>query len=157
MLGRPNSEVLNSIKVVCVWGETILWGEVMERYLSLGHSVYAMVSKNFNFVLFAGLNKVNKGFSGDYYWYIYWADENADQPDHWLPKTPKSTKLDYVLKITKALDPKFREILLLTPAEGIVLEMPVIRDAVIPSFPSTGRVAVVGDAAHPIIPCKSRP
>ncbi|KAI0516766.1 FAD/NAD(P)-binding domain-containing protein [Xylaria bambusicola] len=152
MLGRPNSEVLNPIKVACVWGEATLSGEAMEHQLSLGHSAYGMISKDFNFVMFVGLNKVNEDFSGDYYWYVCWDDEAAHQPDHWLQQTSNSAKLDYVLKITEALDPKFREILLLTSAEGVVSGMPIFRDAVIPSLPSTGRVAVVGDAAHPMTP-----
>ncbi|KAI0426697.1 FAD/NAD(P)-binding domain-containing protein [Xylaria sp. FL1042] len=152
MLGRPNTEILNPIKSACVWGETTLSGEAMERQLSLGHSAYAVSSKNLNYTIFAGLNKVNKDFSGDYYWYICWDDEDAHKPDHWLQHATKSAKLDHVLKITESLDPSLREIFLLTPVEKIISGMPVFRDAIIPSLPSTGRVTVVGDAVHPMTP-----
>ncbi|KAI0419884.1 FAD/NAD(P)-binding domain-containing protein [Xylaria grammica] len=152
MLGRPNSEVLNPIKYACIWGETTLSGEAMERQLSLGHSAYAVSSQNFSYATFVGLNKVNEDFSGDYYWYICWTDEDADKPDHWLQHATKSAKLDHVLKTTESLDPSLREIFSLTPAEGIVSGMPIFRDAVIPSLPSTGRVTMIGDAVHPMTP-----
>lgn len=155
MLGRPNSEILNPIKVAGVWGETRLSGEAMERQLSLGHSAYAVTSKDVDIVMFAGLNKVNEDLSGDFYWYVSWDDETADQPDHWLQHASKQAKLEYVLKRTESLEPRLREIFLLTPAEGIISGMPVFRDAVIPSLPSTGRVVALGDAAHPMTPCKS--
>ncbi|KAI1367080.1 FAD/NAD(P)-binding domain-containing protein [Xylaria arbuscula] len=152
MLGRPNSETLNPIKAACVWGETRLSGAEMERQLSLGHSAYGIAAKKYNFFMFVGLNKVNQDLSGDFYWYICWDDDTSDRPDHWLQSASKSAKLEHVLKMTESLEPRFREILLLTPTEGIVSEMPVFRDAVIPSLPSTGRVVAVGDAAHPMTP-----
>ncbi|KAI1304368.1 FAD/NAD(P)-binding domain-containing protein [Xylaria venustula] len=152
MLKKPNSEVLNPIQFACVWGETTLSGEAMERQLSLGHSAYGVTSKNFEYVVFVGLNRVNEDLSADYYWYIAWEDEGVDKADHWLQHATKATKLDHALYKTKSLDPSLREIILLTPAERIVSGSPVFRDAIISSLPSTGRVAMVGDAVHPMTP-----
>ncbi|KAI1354500.1 FAD/NAD(P)-binding domain-containing protein [Xylaria sp. FL0043] len=152
MLRRPNAEVLNPIKLACIWAETTLSGEAMERQLSLGHSAYSMTSKSLDYAIFSGLNKVNENFSGDYYWYICWDDDDADKPDHWLQHATNSAKRDHILKMTEALEPGLREIFLLSPAEKIVSGMPVFRDAIIPTLPNTGRVTVLGDAVHPMTP-----
>ncbi|KAI0816584.1 FAD/NAD(P)-binding domain-containing protein [Xylaria sp. FL0064] len=156
ILRRPNAEVLNPIKLACIWGETTLSGEAMERQLSLGHSAYSITSKSLDYAIFSGLNKVNEDFSGDYYWYICWDDEDADKPDHWIQHATKPAKLDHILKMTESLKPGLREIFLLTSAEKIVSGMPVFRDAIIPSLPNTGRVTVLGDAVHPMTPCEFR-
>ncbi|KAI8627206.1 FAD/NAD(P)-binding domain-containing protein [Xylariaceae sp. FL1651] len=151
MLGRPNAEVLNSVKLACIWGETTLSGDAMERQLSLGHSAYGLASKSLGFVVFVGLNKVNEDLSGDYYWLITWDDDNIDKPDHWLRHASQAAKHDHVLKITESLDPEFREIFQLTPVDGIVTKVTVYRDAEILSLP-VGKVTLVGDAVHPMTP-----
>lgn len=146
LLGRPNTEVLNSIPLSCIWGETTLSGEAFERQLSLGHSAYAYASRELGLLVWVGLNKANDDLSGDYYWCVGWDDQDVNNPDHWLKHASGAAKRDHVIKITQSLEPKFTEIFQLTPANGI-LPGQVYRDAEIPSV-RTGRIVLVGDAAH---------
>lgn len=92
--------------------------------------------------------------SGHYYWAVGWDDEDVSNPNHWLKHASGADKHDHVMKITQSLEPKFREIFPLTPVDGILPGQAVYRDAEIPSL-RTGRIVLVGDAAHPMTPCKS--
>ncbi|KAI1114017.1 FAD/NAD(P)-binding domain-containing protein [Nemania sp. NC0429] len=151
LLGRPNVEVLNSIPLSCVWGETTLSAEAFERQLSLGHSAYAHASRESGLFVWVGLNKTNHDLSGDYYWCVGWDDQDVNNPDHWLKHASKEAKLDHVVKITQSLEPKFKEIFPLTPVHGILPGQAIYRDAEIPSL-QTGRIILIGDAAHPMTP-----
>ncbi|KAJ8131141.1 hypothetical protein O1611_g2488 [Lasiodiplodia mahajangana] len=150
LLGRPNKEVLKSIPLSCIWGETTLSGEAFERQLSLAHSAYMYVPVDSGHFVFVGLNSVNSDLSGNYYWCFSWEDD-VDKPDHWLKDASAEAKHDYVLKDSQWLEPKFREIYQLTQVNGIVPGMAVWRDAEISSLPA-GRIVLIGDAAHPMTP-----
>ncbi|KAI0458873.1 FAD/NAD(P)-binding domain-containing protein [Xylaria acuta] len=151
LLGRPNSEVLNSIQLSNIWGETTLSGEAFQRQLSLAHSTYAYSSQELGCVILVGLNKVNNDLSADYYWCVGWDDRDVGKSDHWLKHASGATKHDWVMKMTESLEPKFREIFQLTPVTGILPGQTVYRDLVIPSLPA-GRIVLVGDAAHAMTP-----
>ncbi|KAI0550968.1 FAD/NAD(P)-binding domain-containing protein [Xylaria curta] len=151
LLGRPNSEVLNSIPLSNIWGETTLSGEAFERQLSLAHSTYAYSSQELGCVVLVGLNKVNADLSADYYWCVGWDDPDAGKPDHWLKYASGSAKHDRVMKMTEPLEPKFKEIFQLTSVAGILPGQTVYRDLIIPSLP-TGKIVLVGDAAHAMTP-----
>ncbi|KAI0096084.1 FAD/NAD(P)-binding domain-containing protein [Nemania sp. FL0031] len=150
LLGRPNEEILNSIQLSCIWGETKLSGEAFERQLSLGHSAYIYVPEKSGYFIWVGLNNVNSDLSGNYYWCFAWEDD-VSRPDHWLKDSSATMKHDYVLKNIQWLEPKFREIYQLTQADGILPGMAVYRDADISSLPA-GRIILIGDAAHPMTP-----
>ncbi|KAI0871374.1 FAD/NAD(P)-binding domain-containing protein [Hypoxylon argillaceum] len=138
LLRRPNEEILNSIPLSCIWGETTLSADVFERQLSLAHSAYAYVSEK-GYFIWVGLNNVNDDLSGNYYWY------------HWLKHASAAAKHDYVMKNIQWLEPTFREIFQQTPVNGILPGQAIYRDAEISSLP-TGRIVLVGDAAHPMAP-----
>ncbi|KAI1151635.1 FAD/NAD(P)-binding domain-containing protein [Nemania diffusa] len=124
LLRRPNEEILNSIPLSCIWGETTLSADVFERQLSLAHR--------------------------NYYWCVAW-DDDVGKPDHWLKHASAAAKHDYVMKNTQWLEPTFREIFQQTPVNGILPGQAIYRDAEISSLP-TGRIVLVGDAAHPMAP-----
>ncbi|KAI0401463.1 FAD/NAD(P)-binding domain-containing protein [Xylaria palmicola] len=151
ILGRPNAQMLNSVNLSCIWGETTLSGQAFERQLSLGHSAYVYASRELGYSTWVGLNKVNDDLSGDYYWCVSWDGEDVDDPSHWLKNASGEAKHDYVMKITQSLEPRFREIFRLTPISGILPGLTVFRDAEIQSVPE-GRVVLAGDAAHPMTP-----
>lgn len=153
LLGRPNSEVLNSIPISSVWGETTLSGEALERQLSLAHSTYACSSQELGCVILVGLNKVNDDLSADYYWCVGWDDHDVGKSGHWLQDASGAAKHDCVMNKTESLEPKFREIFQLTPVTGILPGQAIYRDLIIPSLPA-GRIILVGDAAHAMTPCK---
>ncbi|KAI0439466.1 FAD/NAD(P)-binding domain-containing protein [Xylaria telfairii] len=151
LLGRPNSEVLNSIPISSVWGETTLSGEALERQLSLAHSTYAYSSQELGCVILVGLNKVNNDLSADYYWCVGWDDPDVGKLDHWLQDASGVAKHDCVMKMTESLEPKFKEIFQRTPTTGILPGQAIYRDLIIPSLP-TGRIILTGDAAHAMTP-----
>ncbi|KAI1126980.1 FAD/NAD(P)-binding domain-containing protein [Nemania abortiva] len=150
LLGRPNEEVLNAIQLSCIWGETTLSGEAFEHELSLAHSAYIYVPPESGYFIWVGLNNVNSDLSGNYYWCFSWEDD-VGKPDHWLKHASAADKHAYVVKNSQWLEPKFREIYELTPLDGILPGMAVYRDAEISSLPS-GRIVLIGDAAHPMTP-----
>lgn len=78
------------------------------------------------------------------------APDVAD-PNHWLQTATQEEKLDRVLKAIAPMPPKFREIFEATPARGIKKEPYVWRDLELESLP-TGRVILMGDAAHAMTP-----
>lgn len=78
-------------------------------------------------------------------------DVDVEKPDHWLRTATQQEKLDHVLKLVSKMPPKFRELFELTPASGIKPEPHVWRDLELESLP-TGRVVLLGDAAHTMTP-----
>ncbi|KAI1875059.1 uncharacterized protein JN550_002488 [Neoarthrinium moseri] len=152
VLQRPNDEVLNLIPTSTIIGEVHLSGAAFERQLSLGHSCYVVAAPSSSARLFVGLQQANDdGNSGEYYWFFMTYDEEACRPNHWLRTASRQEKLDYAKKTAAEMDSKFTEIMELTPASGIKDTFFTHRDAEIRSLP-TGRVALVGDAAHPMTP-----
>jgi hypothetical protein len=107
-----------------------------------------------NYTIWVGLNKVNEDLSGDYYWSIGWEDHDVSKPDYWLKNASKAAKYDHVMKMTESLEPKFREIFQLTSVDRIIPRQTVYQYGEISCLPG-GRYVVVGDAAHPMTPCKS--
>lgn len=106
-----------------------------------------------NYVLWVGLNKVNEDLTGDYYWHVGWEDPDVAKPDHWLKHASKKEKYDRALEVTADLEPRLRELIELTPVDGVLPKQMVLWDAEITSLP-VGGVTLIGDAIHPMTPCK---
>ncbi|RYC61753.1 hypothetical protein CHU98_g4471 [Xylaria longipes] len=138
-VGRPNSELLNSVQLSNIWGQ--------ERQLSLAHSTYAYASQELGYVILVGLNKVNNDLSADYYWCVGWEDHDVGKSDHWLKYASGAAKHDRVMKMTESLEPKFREIFELTPVTCILPGQTIYRDLVIPSQPA-GRIVLFEEKAE---------
>ncbi|CAL8576084.1 hypothetical protein XPA_001975 [Xanthoria parietina] len=152
LLQRPSEELLKLVPLSAVVGEVTLSGEEFKRQLALGHSAYIFASPNLGFFNFGGLHYVlPDGVSGRHYWMYMEPDPEVAKPDHWLQTASQQEKLDYVVKKVSAMPPKFQEIFKLTPASGIKKEPHVWRDLELTSLP-TGRVILVGDAAHAMTP-----
>ncbi|CEJ90168.1 hypothetical protein VHEMI05968 [[Torrubiella] hemipterigena] len=152
LLGKPLEDLVNLVPFTNIIGEVTLSGAAFERQLSLGHSAYRYGPTDSNYVLFVGLHCVlPDGLSGKYYWILGERDTTAGCADHWLRTATPQQKLDYIMELTKNAPPKLREILELTPVSGIQAEFKPWRDMELESLP-TGRVALVGDAAHTMTP-----
>jgi 2-polyprenyl-6-methoxyphenol hydroxylase-like FAD-dependent oxidoreductase len=146
--------VLKVVPIATIAGQTVLSGAAMERQLRLGHSVYIVTVPDTRIFLFLGLNQVSDdGNSGDYYWRVMYLDDKVGEPDHWLQTASSEARLDYVKKAIASLDPRFRELIESTPTSGVSDAPSLYLDAEIPSLPA-GRVALLGDAAHPMTPCE---
>lgn len=152
LLQRPSEELLKLVPLSAVVGEVTLSGDEFKRQLALGHSAYIFASPNLGFFNFGGLHYVlPDGVSGRHYWMYMEPDPEVAKPDHWLQTASQQEKLDYVVKKVSAMPPKFQEIFKLTPASGIKKDPHVWRDLELTSLP-TGRVILVGDAAHAMTP-----
>lgn len=152
LLGKPLEDLVNLVPFTSIIGEVTLSGAAFERQLSLGHSAYRYGPIDSNYVLFVGLHCVlPDGLSGKYYWIFGERDTTAGCADHWLRTATPQQKLDYIMESTKNAPPKLREIMELTPVSGIQAEFKPWRDLELESLP-TGRVALVGDAAHTMTP-----
>ncbi|KAI8963571.1 putative monooxygenase [Daldinia sp. FL1419] len=153
LLGVPNNQLLQLIPNCMIRGETTLSGEAFERQLSLGHSAYvAGDTVSQNYFLFVGLNEVSPdGKSGRYYWFTAEKDPTIANEDHWARSASQEELYDYVTKLTSTLDPKFSEVVRLTPVDGVERKPFLIRDAEIEHLP-VGRITLLGDAAHPMGP-----
>lgn len=127
-------------------------GEAFKRQLALGHSAYIYSSPDLGFFNFAGLHHVYPdGVSGRHYWMFMQPDARVADPGHWLQTASQQEKLDHVLQSVAKLPPKLQEIFQSTPVNGIKKEPHIWRDLELNSLP-TGRVVLVGDAAHAMTP-----
>ncbi|KAI4602810.1 hypothetical protein KJ359_008029 [Pestalotiopsis sp. 9143b] len=151
LLQRANSDMLNVVPTATIIADVRLSGAAMERQLALGHSCY-IASPGFSSRTFVGLQQVSPdGKSGDYYWFHMEDDAGVGKPGHWLQTASREDKLAYVRKALAPFDPQLREIVELTTADGIRDEEFVYRDSEISSVPR-GRIALLGDAIHPMTP-----
>lgn len=129
----------------------------MERQLSLGHSCY-IASPGASSRTFVGLQQVAPdGQSGDFYWFHMEDDAGVGAPDHWLRTASRRDKLAYVKEalLARSFHPQLREVVEMTTADGIRDDEFVFRDSEIISKLPRGRIALLGDACHPMTPCKS--
>ncbi|KAK6071964.1 FAD binding domain protein [Seiridium cupressi] len=154
MMTLPNEHTLRTNAFAVIVGETTLTGDAFERQISLGHSAYVGIAGDRARSIFVGLNKVSEdGKVGSYYWFYMISDETIDKPDHWTRHAPRAERLEKALQDSRALDEKFREIIKLTPVEGIRSDSFSFRDAEIGKDEyAVRRVTMLGDASHPMAP-----
>ncbi|KAI8942358.1 hypothetical protein NX059_000434 [Plenodomus lindquistii] len=154
LLHKPSKELLNVVPLATIVGQLQLSGEAFKRQLALGHSGYMLIRPDLGFIGFGGLHYVHSdGLSANYYWNFLETDHNISNPDHWLQQATQQEKLDHVLKRTRKLSPKFREIFELTKPEQIQRETRVWRDLELdPTIVPECRVFLMGDAAHAMVP-----
>ncbi|KAM7210958.1 early conidial development-2 protein [Rhypophila decipiens] len=152
VLKKPNSEVLELSPNVIVVGETKLRGKEFEQQLQMGHSCYMTFGPGFS--LFVGLNRVSEDSKeGDYYWLMAGNDDTVGQDDHWAKAATAEERLKWALGKVQVFPPPFRKTLDKTKAEDVKGNI-VWHDALIPSTPAVSRVAILGDAAHPMPPAR---
>lgn len=156
LISRPNKETLQTNAFAVIVGETTLTGVEFERQLSLSHSAYLGVSDSKTLSIFVGLDKVSEdGKTGYYYWYLMIPDEHTGDSDHWTRHATKTERLNKAFEYGKQLDDRFTEIIKLTPEEGMRADLFSFRDAEILEHEvkcGSGRVTMLGDAAHPMAP-----
>ncbi|KAI0379437.1 putative monooxygenase [Hypomontagnella monticulosa] len=153
VLGRPNDETLKTVPVRIIVGETTLSGEAFERQLGLGHSGYVQNDwQAGKYFMFVGLKHTNPdGISGQYYWFIAAEDHDLDNKDHWIHSMSQSDMLEYAIKQTGGMEPKFTEVIAATPASGMRAGAFILRDAELSDLP-VSRITLLGDAVHPMAP-----
>lgn len=159
LLGREIKPQL--LPTVNIGGEVTLSGSDFENELRLGHSSRS------NFFsepadpslptvhMFCALKRVlPDGRSGEYYWFAMGFDDTAGDPAHWTNKASPDELHDFVARATRNVAPEFRNIIDLTPVSTLRGNPFPQRALMLPDLP-TGRVTLLGDAAHCMPPSKS--
>lgn len=155
----PNEDMLKRLPIATIIGEVTLKNEDMERQLELGHSCYIVRADNNitgsgDLVMFVGVNDVlPDAKSGLYYWFLIWPDEATTQGSHWTATASQQELLSAARAMTKNFAPDFKAIIEKTSVEGMRAPPLVMHDVELsPEDISSGRVALLGDAAHCMTP-----
>lgn len=150
-----------ALPIGVVIAETRLHGRDFAQQLELGHSAYVVPAPGNNGpplgTMFVGLNSVQPdGQSGDFYWFLAWGDDKAAELPYWTSSAGSAEQLQYVRNAIRNVAPELRAIVDKTSPEGIVHPPLVFRECDLRSLPA-GRVTLLGDAAHSMVPCKCLP
>lgn len=145
-------DLLNTLPLSIIVGETSLPKEDYERIMSLGHSAYVATTSSGQSV-FGALNSVDPdGAHANFYWMAMRPDPSLAKGElPWTQNATQSEQLAEALRRSNELDPKYTELLRLTPETGISTFPLVIRDIVIDDLP-VSRLTLVGDAMHSMAP-----
>jgi hypothetical protein len=149
----PDGGPLERVPTGIIAGETTVTKTFFEKQLELGHSAYVVDGEEAH--LFVGLKSVvDGGLKAEYYWFLIWDDPNAASDSYWTSSASRVELYDFALKKTASMDPQLTEIMRITTTDGIITPPLVLRDMVLKSLPNT-RITLLGDAAHPMTPCRS--
>ncbi|KAK3988691.1 hypothetical protein QBC44DRAFT_309158 [Cladorrhinum sp. PSN332] len=154
LLSRPASSITRVVPLATVIGQLTLSGPALVRQLSLAHSGYMSVRPDLGFITFTGLHYVSPdGLSAKYYWNLMEMSPEfeKDPENHWLVSATQQEKLEHVLKLTSKLPAAQREIFELTKPEEVNEKTHIWRDVHLDGLPA-GRVMLMGDAAHAMMP-----
>ncbi|KAL1859505.1 hypothetical protein Daus18300_009650 [Diaporthe australafricana] len=148
------------IPVANIGGEVTLSGSDFENELRLGHSTRSDVLSEPAepglpaIRLFSSLKRVlPDGVSGEYYWFVMWFDDTIASPAHWIRTASTEELHDFVIRTTRGMAPEARRIVDLTSASTLRGDPFPQRALKVPELP-TGRVTLLGDAAHCMPPTR---
>ena len=145
-------ELLKTIPVGQVVGQTTLDKEQFHRQLEIAHSAYIKLAENSR--LFVGLVSVSEdGLTAKYYWIIDWPDPKAEKEPYWTASASKQELYATAQELSNLFEPRFVEVIRLTKVNEIVTPPIVFRDMILEHLPNR-RITILGDAAHPMTPCK---
>ncbi|KAJ5404320.1 FAD-dependent urate hydroxylase [Penicillium cosmopolitanum] len=144
------------LPIATVVGEVVLSGKEFEKQLELGYSGYVAHDANSQDEgsgrIFVGLNSVNAdGKSGNYYWSVSYIDPAASNLPHWTSYANKARRYELALEKTSHLKSEFTEIIRQTGVQGVSDIQMCLRELELQDLP-TGRVTLLGDAAHCMTP-----
>ena len=135
-------------------GEVTLSGDEFKNQLNLAHSAYVAAAENYH--LYVGLKEVlADGKEARYYWFLNFYDNEAVSEPFWTATASKEAMYNFAMQKTQTLNPAYSRIVHLTDSSNIRAPPIVFRDLLLndEAIP-LGRVTLLGDAAHPMAPCK---
>jgi 2-polyprenyl-6-methoxyphenol hydroxylase-like FAD-dependent oxidoreductase len=157
-------DVMKPLPVGSIFGETSLTGDDFSQQLTLSHSNYIVMDSRLppekQAVIFGALNHVSAdGKTGYYYYILLWVDHNGPKDPNekrWFETATKAELAAFAHERTKSFPDKFRSLVEKIPVEGynapgFQLQGVELDAEQLPS----GRVLLIGDAAHSMAPCMS--
>lgn len=151
---NANTQIVPMATIV---GEVTLHNDEVKRQLEIAHSAYTVDTRDGNnhpVRLFVGLDVINPdNKSADYYWTVLWPDEGATEAGFSNASASAEQLLETARQKMCLAPAELREILELSGPQSIRRTPLIIRDMVLESLPA-GRVTLLGDAVHPMTPCK---
>lgn len=90
--------------------------------------------------------------TASFFWALMPKRENPEELSEWVHTASKQEVYDFVVKATKGWHPTLRDAVLYGGPESIVHPPPKFLEYVTPDSLPGGRVTVLGDAAHAMIP-----
>lgn len=148
-LYQPNPPPLNAVPVGFIVGEITLNQEQYERQAKLGRAFY--IGMRHGVLFFVGLRGYSEDLSEAYYYWFYLFPEDKPE-DSWINSATQEELLSFTKSQLKVMHPDMREIVDLQKPEGVSHAF-VLYDRV-PEMCPDGPVTLIGDAAHPMTPCK---
>lgn len=145
---------LSTLPAGVINGEVTVEGDEFKHQLKLAHSAYVAAADSFH--LYAGLKEVSPdGKKARYYWYLNFYDPQAAHEPFWTATASQQEMYNFAKEKIKALDPAYSRIVRLTDSSDIRAPPIVFRDLLLGDVAiPLGRVTLLGDAAHPMAPCK---
>lgn len=145
------------VPMATIVGEVTLHNDEVKRQLEIAHSAYTVDTKDGNnhpARLFVGLDVINPDKkSADYYWTVLWPDEGVTDSGFSNALASAEQLLETARQKICLAPPELREIVELSGPQSVRRTPLIIRDMILESLPA-GRVTLLGDAAHPMTPCK---
>jgi hypothetical protein len=156
-----NGQVMPKIvPLVVIAGEIAVSGRDFAEQLELGHSSYvARTVSGEKLDCFYGLDSVSPdGKTGNYYWFMYWKDPAvADDPEqHWISTASPEEQLKIAQeRVKKFFAPVFQKLVLKSSVDSVARHRFLLREVEVEArdLPA-GRVTLLGDAAHCMLPCR---
>lgn len=158
-------DVMKPLPLGCLVGEIEMSGEDFARQLSLAHSGYVIMNSTLGSddqtAVFAALNRVSDdGNTGYWYFLLLWVDREApmttEEKPSWTVTATQEDLMAFAHEKTKTYPERLRALIDKVPVEGYRspgFQLQGVQLA--PDQLPTGRIILIGDAAHSMTPCKN--
>lgn len=133
-------------------GNVTLNREQSDRQSALGQSFYVVIANKLRF--FVGPRSYYEDLSeAYYYWLFFFPDEAARSPGFWIDSASSEELLKFVTAKCADFHPDLKEILSYQKVEE--MHKPFVMYDCVPEACPPGPITLIGDATHPMTPCKS--
>lgn len=151
-LRHPSQPKLYIVLMGIIAGELSLPSSEYSHHNALGRSLHVPNGNAVHFLV--GLKSYSSDLStANYYcWLCFFLDEESRGPGFWLNFASGGNKLEFVKKNTKYFHPDLTKSLQFQHVDGMLSSF-TLRDC-IPTVCSVGPFTLIGDATHPMSPCK---
>ncbi|KAI1165348.1 putative monooxygenase [Nemania serpens] len=151
---KGEEDPIKSPPMSIIQGFGTLYDDDLEEQLRLGHSLFMVDMNSVNrspmLLLVMLIEVYPDGKSGKFGWGLVWPDDGAAKDDFWVYNATAQEQYDFVIEKTKNLPAKYLTAIKKSDPQSC---LPILRlyTLILDSMP-TGRVTLLGDAAHAMTP-----